>query len=155
MKLLRPFLAVLLVCGMASASLAGSLVLEGAQKSGSGEITIQGGSMVVTVCTVPATPGVTIHAASLDPGCISVAPPSAVTGANGCANFTVACVDGSCSGRILWTATGFADMAGVFVCGPPGVDISKTPTMQTWGLIALAAFMLGISGFAYYRRRRA
>jgi hypothetical protein len=127
MKAFRPFLAVLMLCSMASVAMAGTLVLEGPQqKAGSGEYQIQGNCITVSVCTQPPTQGVTINAVSRD-----------------------------CVGRIKWTANGFQDMAGVFRCTAPGSTMYDTPTTQTWGLIAVTVTMLGFAGITFYRRRRA
>ncbi len=153
MKPVRTLVALALLCSLATPVLAKNLVIQGGNTSASGEILIQG-SGTATICTVPATAGVTVNALALDPGCITVAPASAVTGPNGCASFTVSCATNSCIGRVKYTANTFPDLVGMYRCDFSGVP-SVVPSVGTWGLLAMTSLLFGLAAITYYRRRRA
>jgi hypothetical protein len=165
MRKVTTILASMLLAGLTLSAQAAELRAPMASKAGPTLIQSQH-CRTEAICSSTGQAGITIRAVSNNPGCLSVTPAAAVTGANGCADFTVCCIDGECSGSITWTADnhtayteGYNCVTGVDTTvvyipqpGPHGPQV--VPSVGAWGLIGLTLLLMGVAIATLVVRRR-
>ncbi len=147
-----PLFAFAFLCTLAAPVWADGITIQGGKQAPSGEYIIEG-SAVQTVCVTPAAAGVTISATANEPGCITVAPATAVTGVDGCASFTVSCATNSCIGTVTYSAPGYPSTVGRYRCDSGGTP-NDVPMTGTWGLLGMVLLLLGGSMWILRSRAR-
>ena len=128
-------------------------------------------TLAVTICSSSGSAGIVISAASYS--CINVSPPTLITGAGGCATFTVTCGGVDCGGVVNWTAPShisaqlrydcarcfefvIADESSTVVdIGEDMGDMSKVPAVRPAGLVAIMLLIAGVSMVFFARGHRA